>query len=52
MVHSPDGDIDFFDIVTGVLQGNTIALYLFVIYVLWTSIDQIKNILSHKKDKK
>ena len=51
MVCSPDGDIDFFDIVTGVLQGN-IALYLFVIYldyVLWTSIDQIKIFFHIKK---
>ena len=25
-----DGDTDFFDIVTGVLQGNTLAPYLFI----------------------
>ena len=24
-VHSPDGDIEFFDIVTGVLQGDAIS---------------------------
>ena len=24
-VHSPDGDTDFFEIVTGVLQGDTLA---------------------------
>ena len=38
---SPDGDIDYFDIVTGVLQGDTLAPYLFIIcldYVLRTSI--------------
>ena len=37
MVHSPNGDIDLFDIVTGVLQGDTLAPYLFIIcldYVL------------------
>ena len=43
-IHSPDGD--FFDILAGVLQGDTLlAPYLFVIcldYVLWTSIDLIK----------
>ena len=40
-VRSPDGDIDYFDIVEGVLQGDTLALYLFVIsldYVLRTCI--------------
>ena len=28
-VRSPDGDIDYFDIVVGVLQGDTLDLYLF-----------------------
>ena len=28
---SPDGDTDFFDIVTGVLQGDILAPYLFII---------------------
>ena len=44
-VHSPDGDTDYFDIVTGVLQGDTLAPYLFIIYLdygLRTSIDKIK----------
>ena len=44
-VHSPDGDTDYFDIVAGVLQGDTLASYLFIIsldYVLRTSIDKIK----------
>ena len=44
-VHSPDGDIDYFDIAVGVLQGDTLAPYLFIIcldYVLRTSIDKIK----------
>ena len=42
---SPDGVTDFFDIATGVLQGDTLVPYLFIIclkYVLWTSIDIIK----------
>ena len=44
-VRSPDGDTDYFDIVAGVLQGDTLAPYLFIIcldYVLRTSIDKIK----------
>ena len=44
-VRFPDGDTDYFDIVAGVLQGDTLAPYLFVIrldYVLRTSIDKMK----------
>ena len=44
-VHSPDGDTEYFDIVAGVLQEDTLAPYLFYIcldYVLRTSIDKIK----------
>ena len=44
-VRSPGGDTDYFDIVAGVLQGDTLAPYLFIIcldYVLRTSIDKIK----------
>ena len=44
-VHSPNGDTDYFDIVAGVLQRDTLAPYLFIIcldYVLRTSIDKIK----------
>ena len=44
-VRSPDGDTEYFDIVAGVLQGDTLAPYLFIIcldYVLRTSIDKIK----------
>ena len=44
-VHSPNGDTDYFDIVAGVLQGDTLAPYLFIIcveYVLRTSIDKTK----------
>ena len=42
-VRSPDGDTEYFDIVAGVLQGDTLAPYLFIIcldYVLMTSIDK------------
>ena len=44
-VRSPDGDTDYFDIVVGVLKGDTLAPYLFIIcrdYVLRTLIDKIK----------
>ena len=44
-VRSPDGGTDYFDIVAGVLQGDTLAPYLFIIYldyVLRTSIDLMK----------
>ena len=44
-VSSPDRDTYFFDIVASVLQGDTLAPYLFIIcldYVLWTSIDLMK----------
>ena len=42
---SPEGDTDYFKIVTGVLEGDTLAPYLFIIcldYVLRTSINKIK----------
>ena len=44
-VCSPDGDTEYFDIVAGVLQGDTLAPYLFIIcldYMLRTSIDKIR----------
>ena len=44
-VRSPDGDTEYFDIVAGVLQGDTLAPYLFIIcldYELRTSIDKIR----------
>ena len=44
-VRSPDGDTDYFDIVAGVLQGDTLAPYLFFIcldYILRTSTDNIR----------
>ena len=39
------GDIDYFDTVAGVLQGDTLAPYLFIIslvYILRMSIDLMK----------
>ena len=44
-VRSPDGDTEYFDIVAGVLQRDTLVPYLFIIclgYVLRTSIDKIR----------
>ena len=55
-VCSLDGDTDYFDIVAGVLQEDTLAPYLFIIcldYVLRKSIDKIKeNGLKLTKEKK
>ena len=45
-VCSPDGDTDYFNIVAGVLQGDTLAPYLFIIcldYMLRMSIDLMKD---------
>ena len=44
-VRSPDRDTNYFEIVAGVLRGDILAPYLFIIcleYVLRTSIDEIK----------
>ena len=44
-VRSPDGDTDYSNTVAGVLQGATLAPYIFIIcldYLLRTSIDKIK----------
>ena len=44
-VRSPDGDTEYFDIIAGVLQGDRLVPYLFIIwldYVLRTSIDKIR----------
>ena len=46
-VHSPDCDTDFFDILDGVLQGDTLAPFISIIcleYVLCTSVDKIKHL--------
>ena len=44
-VHSPDGDTDFYEIVAGVVQADTLTPYQFINcldYVLRTSIDLMK----------
>ena len=54
-VRSPDEDTDYFDIVAGVLQGDTLASYLVIIcldYVLRTLIDKIKENGLELKEKK
>ena len=46
MLRSSDGDIDYFNIVAGVLQGYTLTPYLFIVYldyVLRASIDIMKD---------
>ena len=48
-VRSPDGDTEYFNIVAGVLQGDTLAPYFFIIcldYMLRTSIDKIRKTAS------
>ena len=45
-VRSIDGDTDYFDIVAGVLQGDTLVPFLFIIcldYVIRMSIDKMKD---------
>ena len=44
-VSTPDKDTDYFDIIAGVLQGDTLFANLFIVsldYVLRTSIDKMK----------
>ena len=53
MIRSPDGDTDFVDIIAGVLQGNTLAIFLFIIglhNVQRTSIALIKEKSFHAKN--
>ena len=45
-VCSPDGDTENFDVIASMLQGDTLAPYLFIIcldYVRRTSIDKMKD---------
>ena len=55
LIHSPDGDTDFFNIVVGVFQGYTLALCKFIIdldVLLQTSINLIKeNVFIRKREK-
>ena len=55
MVHSPDGETDFFQIISGVLQGDTLVPYLFIVcldYALRISADNHKELgltLEHRR---
>ena len=57
-VRLPDEDTEYFDIVPGVLQGDTLTPYLFIIcldYVLRTSIDKIREnglVLTKRRSKR
>ena len=57
-VRSPDGDTEYFVIVAGVLQGDMLAPYLFIIcldYVLRTSINNIREngfVLTKKRSRR
>ena len=57
-VRSPDGDTEYFDIVAGLLQGDTLAPYLFIIcldYLLRTSIANMREnsfMLTKKKSRR
>ena len=44
---SPDGDADYFDIVAGVLQGDTLGHYLFII-----CLDKVRMTLRKQKRKR
>ena len=51
MVRSPDGDTPYFEITTGVLQGDTLAPFLFIIcldYVLRKSLDDNKHLSTNE----
>ena len=50
-VRSPDWDTDYFDIVAGVLQGDTLASYLFTICLVYR-FNKIKRIHTDKIKKK
>ena len=58
MVRSPDGDTRYFEITTGVLQGDTLAPFLFIIcldYILKTSLDNNRELgftLTEKKSRR
>ena len=43
--HKSDGDIDFFNIVAGVMKGDTLALFLFII-----CLDYIQTLIDLRKE--
>ena len=49
-VGASDGDTNFFGIVIGILQGDSLTSFLFIIcrdYVRQTSVDLMKKMVSH-----
>ena len=42
MVHSLNGDTNFFEIIIEVSQRDTLTPYMSKNYVLWISVDQMK----------
>ena len=51
-VHSWDGDTEYFDIAVGVLQGDTLASYLFIIWTDYTLRTSKKMVSSWKKSRR
>ena len=52
MVHSLDGDTDFFDIVNGVLQRDTLAPHLFILHTSNINRYNKRKLFHNKKNKK
>ena len=52
MIHSPVGNIDFFNIVTGVLQGEILAAHLFMLWLLNVNSSNKRKWFHFKKGKK
>ena len=52
MVRSPDGDNEFFGIVSGIFQRDTLMFLICLDYVLWKSIGVINENSSAFKKKK
>ena len=55
MVHSSDGDTPYFEITNGVLQGDTLAPFLFIIcldYILKTSLYNNRELGFNLKERK
>ena len=54
IVHSLDEDTDFFESVAGILQGDSLELYMFILFLDYerkTSINLIKEIFFSLKKK-
>ena len=49
MVQSPDGNTDFFNVVAGVLQGDTLAPFLFMLHAVEEAAARIGLYVNAKK---